>query len=153
MYRLSCEHLAHRSPTLNPFDLQFVAETSLLSIVCVTIIITLIGVRPTSIHVPILIDEMFHSETYVGIGRRSQTGIGRCFGGMPISIWSACPVLCCLLLGSLKFHDSFRFLCSTFYKHSVASSVSDGLTTGSSRQGTIAQHKALSNKLGNWESP
>jgi hypothetical protein len=88
-YRLGCEHLAYLSPTLNSFNLQFAAEASTLSCICVIIIFIWIGVRPTSIHMFILFDEMLHSGTYIGIGRRSQTVIGSCFRGLPTSTWSA----------------------------------------------------------------
>jgi hypothetical protein len=88
-YRLSCEHLTHLSPTLNSFNLQLTAEASTLSFICVIIIFIWIGVRPTSIHVFILFDEMLHSGTYIGIRRRSQTVTGSCFKGLPTSTWSA----------------------------------------------------------------
>jgi hypothetical protein len=89
-YRLGCEHLqSYLSPTLNSFNLQFAAEASFLSCICVIIIFIWIGVRPTSIHVFILFDEMLHSGTYVGIRRRSQTANGSCFRGLLTSIWSA----------------------------------------------------------------
>ena len=46
-YRLGCEHLADLSPTLNSFNLQLTAESSLLSCICVLIIFIWIGVRTT----------------------------------------------------------------------------------------------------------
>jgi hypothetical protein len=152
-YRLSCEHLAYLSQTLNSFNLQLIAEASFLSCICVTIILIWIGVRPTSIHVFFLFDEMLHSGTYVGIRRMFQTVIGSCFSGLPTYTWSARQFLCRYLLGSLNFHNSSRFLCSTYYKQLAVSSMSGGLTTGSSRQGPIAQHKALSNRSAISESP
>jgi hypothetical protein len=140
-------------PTLNSFNLQWVANVSLLSCICVIVIFIRIGVRPISIRVFILFDEKLHSGTYVGIRRSSQTVIGSCFRGLLTSTWSARQFFCCHLLGSLTFHDSFRFSYSTFCKELVASSISGGRTTGSSRQGPIAQHKALSTRLVKSESP
>jgi hypothetical protein len=151
-YRLGCEHLAYLSPTLNSFNLQLAAEASLLSCICVIIIFIWIGVRPTFIHVIILFNKMLHSGTYIVIRRRSQMVIGNYFSGLLTSTWSASQFLCRHLLGSLNFHDSSRFSCSTSCKQLAVSSISGGLTTGSSRQGPIAQHKALSNKLVNSES-
>jgi hypothetical protein len=49
--------------------------------------------------------------------------------------------------------DSSRFSYSKFGKQLAVSSISDGLTTESSRLGPIAQHKALSNRLVISESP
>ncbi len=141
------------SPTLNSFDLQFASAASSLSCICVVIIFIWIGVRPAFIHVFILLDEMLHSGTYVGIRRRSQTVTGGCLRGLLTSIWSARQFLCCHLLRSWNFHHSSRFSHSTFCKQLVVSSMSGGLTTGSSRQGPIAQHKALSNRLAISESP
>jgi hypothetical protein len=141
------------SPTLNLSNLQLTAEASVLSFISVTTIFILIGVRSTSIRVFVLFDEMLHSGTYIGIRRRSQTVIGGCFGGLPMSTWSAWQIFCCHLLGSLNPHDSSRFSDSTFCKQLVVSLISGGLTTGSSRQGPIAQHKALSHRLVNSESP
>jgi hypothetical protein len=60
-YRLDCEHLAYLSLTLNSFNLQMLVEASTLSCICVIIIFIWIGVRPTSIHMFILFDEMLHS--------------------------------------------------------------------------------------------
>ena len=80
---------AQLSPILDSFNIQFVAETSVLSCICVTIIFFWIGVRPASIHVIILFDEMLHSETYNGIRGRSQTVIGGCFRALLTSTWSA----------------------------------------------------------------
>src|SRR6266849_1251049 len=121
-YRLSCEYLAYLLPILNSFNLQFAAEASFLSYICVIIIITWIGVRPTSIHVFVLFDEMLHSGTYIGIRRRSQTVIGSCLRGLPTSTWSARQFFCCHLLGSLNFHDSSRFSYSNFCKQLAVSS-------------------------------
>ena len=140
------------SPTLSSFNLQLTAGASVLSCLCVTIIFIWIGVRSASIRVLILFDEMLHSGTYIGIRRRSQTVIGSCFKGLLTSTWSALQFFCCHLLGSPNFHDSFRFSYSTFCNPLVVSSISGGLTTGSSRQGHIAQHKALSNNLVSSES-
>jgi hypothetical protein len=151
--RLNCEHLAYLSPTLNSFNLQLAAEASALSCICVIIIFVWIGVRPTSIHVFILFDEMLDSVTYIGIRRRSQTVTGSCFRGMPTYTWSALQFFGCRLLDSLNFYDSSRFSYLNFCKQLVVSPISGGLTTGSSRQGPIAQHKALSNRLVNSESP
>jgi hypothetical protein len=81
--------LSHQSPTPSLFNLQFAAEASALSCICVIFIFIWIGVRLTSIHVSIMFDEMVHSGTYVGIRRRSQTVIGRCFRGLLTSTWSA----------------------------------------------------------------
>ena len=77
------------SPTLNLSNLQLTAEASVLSFISVTTIFILIGVRPTSINVFIVFDEMLHSGTYIGTRGRSQTVIGSCFGGLPMSTWSA----------------------------------------------------------------
>ena len=88
-YRLGCEHLAYLSPTLNSFNLQLTAEAASLSCTFVTVILIWIGVRPTSIHVFILFDEMLHSGTYIGIGKRSQTVIGSCSRVLLTSTWSA----------------------------------------------------------------
>ncbi len=63
-YRLSCEHLTYLSPTLNSFNLQLTTEASLVSCVCVTIILICIGVRPTFIHVFVLYDEMLQRNVY-----------------------------------------------------------------------------------------
>jgi hypothetical protein len=154
VYRLICEHLAYLSSTLtlNLFNLQFAAEACFLSFICVVFIFICIGVRPPSVHVFILFDEMLRSGTYAGIRRRSQTVIGSCFRGLLISIWFACQLSCCYLLGSLNFHDSSRFSYSTFCKQLAVCSMSGGLTTGSSRRGPIARHKALLNRLVNPES-
>ena len=141
------------SPTLSSFNLQLTAEASVLSCFCLTIMFIWIGVRPASIRVFILFDEMLHSGTYIGIRRCSQTVIGSCFRALLTSTWSALQFLCCHLLGSLKFHYSSRFSYSTFCNLLVVSSISGGLTTGSSRQGPIAQHKVLSHSLVNSESP
>jgi hypothetical protein len=153
--RLSCEHLAYLSPTLNSFNFnsQLAAEASVLSCICVVITFAWIGVRPTSIHMFVLFDDMLHSGTYIGIRRSSQTAIGSCFSGLLTSTWSASQFFCSHLLGSLNFHDSSRFSYSNFCKQAVVSSISGGLTTGSSRQGPIAQHKVLSNRLVISESP
>ena len=86
-YRPSCEHLAYLSPTLNSLNLQLGSEASLLSLICVTIILINIGVCPTSIHMFILLKETLHSGTYVGIGTRSQTVIGNCSRGLLTSTW------------------------------------------------------------------
>ena len=88
-YRLSCEHLANPSPTLNSFNLQLTAESSLLSFICVLIMFLWIGVRLTSFHMYILFDEMLHSETCVGIRRGSQIVIGSCSMGLLTYTWSA----------------------------------------------------------------
>ena len=88
-YRLSCEHLNYLSPTLNSFNVQLAAEASTLSCIFVIIIFIWIGVCPTSIHVFILFDEVLHSGTYIGIGRRSRTVIGGCFRGLLIYTWCA----------------------------------------------------------------
>ena len=42
-------------PTLNSFNLQLAAEASSISCICVIVIFILIGVRPTSIHVYVLL--------------------------------------------------------------------------------------------------
>jgi hypothetical protein len=89
VYRLSCEHLAYLSPTLNSFNLQFAAESLSLSCVCVVVIFIWIGVRPTFIHMFILFDEMLHSGTYVGIRRGSQTVDGSYFRGLLTFTWFA----------------------------------------------------------------
>ena len=96
---------------------------------------------------------MLHSGTYIGIGRRFQTVIGSCFGGLPTSTWSVWPFVYCNFLGSSKFPDSSHFSYSKFCNQLAVSSISGGLTTGSSRQGPIAQHKALSNRLAISELP
>ena len=121
-YRLSCEHLANRSPTLNSFNLQLAAEASILSCICVIVIFVWIGVRPAFIHVSITVDEMLHSVTYVGTKGGFQPVIGGCFRDLLTSTWSARQCLCCHLLGSLDFHDSSRSSCSNFCKPLAASS-------------------------------
>jgi hypothetical protein len=153
-YRFSCEHLAYLPPKLNSFILQLNAEASLLSCISVMIVLVWIGVRLTFIQVFILFDEMLHSGTYIGIRRPFQTGIGSYFKDLPTSTWSAWQSFFCGLLGSLNISpDSFHFSCSKFCKQLAVSSISGGLTMGSSRQGPIAQHKALSNRLVILESP
>ena len=151
-HRFSCEYLAYLLPTLNSFNLQFAAEASVLSCICVIVIILCIGVRVTSIHVFIPFDEMLHSGTYIGIRRRFQTVIGGCLTALLISTWSARQFLCRHLPGSLDFHDSSRFSYSTLCKQLVVPSISGGLTTGSSRRDLSAQHKEPSNRLGRLES-
>ena len=152
-YRLSCERPNYLSPTVDSFNVQLAAETSFLSCICVNVIFICIGVRPTSIHVFILFEEMLRSGTYTGIGRRSQTVIGSCSRGLLMSTWFACQFFCCHSLGSLNFHHSSRFSYSTLCKQVAVCSISGGLRKGSSRQGTIARHKALSNRLVISESP
>jgi hypothetical protein len=151
-YRLGCEHLAYLSPTLNSFNLQLTAEASVLSCICVIAIFVWIGVCPTSIRVSLLFDEMLHSGTYGGIGRRFQRVTGSYYRGLPTYTWSTSQFSRCHSLGSLKFYDSSRFSYSTFCKQLAVSSISGGLTTGSSRQGPIAQHKVSLNRLVNSES-
>ena len=73
----------------NSFNLQLAAETSVLSSISVITIFIWICVRPTSIHVFILFDEISHSGMYIGIGGGSQPEVGSCFRGLLISTWSA----------------------------------------------------------------
>jgi hypothetical protein len=93
-HRLSCEHLAYLSPTLNSFNLQLAAEASLLSCICVMIIFLWIGVRPTFIRTFILFDNVLHSGTYIGIRRSSQAAIGSYFKDLSTSTWSASQFFC-----------------------------------------------------------
>ena len=154
-YRLSCEHLAYLSDslTLNSFNLQLATEASFFSCICVIIIFIWIGVCSTSFHVLIRFDEMLRSGTCIGIRRRFQTVTGSCLRGLLTSTWYASQFSAAIYLAQLTFHDSSRFSYSIFCKQLVVFSISSGLTTGLSRQGTIAQHKALSHKLVNSESP
>jgi hypothetical protein len=90
-YQLSCEHcehLAYLTLTLNSLNLQLPTKVSVLSCICVIIILIWICVRPAFIHAFIMYDEMLHSGTYIGIGR-SQTAIGSCFRDLLTSTWSA----------------------------------------------------------------
>jgi hypothetical protein len=153
-YWSSREHLAYLSVSnSNLSNLQLAAEASLFSFTCVIVIFIWIGVRPTSFHMFVLFDEMLYSGTYDGIARSSQMVTGSCSGGPLTSTWSARQFFCCHLLSSLNLHNSSRFLCSIFCKQLVVSLISGGLTTGSSRKGIIAQHKALSSRLVISESP
>ena len=152
-HRLSGEHLAYLLPTLNSFNLQFATEASFLSCISVIVIFFWIGVLPTFILVFVLFDEMLHSGTYAGIRRGTQTVVQSCFSGLLTYTWSARQFSCRHFLGSLNFHDSSRFSYSTFCKHLAVSSISSGPTTGSSRQGPIAQRKASSSRLVISESP
>ena len=146
LYWLSCKHISYMSPTLNLFNSQFAAETASVSCISITVLFFWIVVCPAFVYVFILFDEILHSGTYVGTRGGSQAVIGSYFRGLWTSTWSARLFLYCHLPGSLKFHDSFRFSHSTFYRQLVEFSMSGGLTTGSSRQGLIAQHKASSNR-------
>ena len=91
-YRFSCEHLADLSLTLNSFNLQLTAKSSLLSCICVLIILIWIGVHPTLFHMFILFDEILHSGMCIGTRRRSQTVIGSCSMDLLTFIWSAFQV-------------------------------------------------------------
>ncbi|KAI0276631.1 hypothetical protein BGY98DRAFT_1097988 [Russula aff. rugulosa BPL654] len=78
-YQQSLQSYDSSSPSIScltpgqSIGLAFQAEASVLSCICVVVILIWMGVRPASIHIFILFDEMYHSGTYIGIGRRSQT--------------------------------------------------------------------------------
>jgi hypothetical protein len=70
-------------------NLQLSAEASLISSASIIVIFIWIGVRSISFHVSVLFDEMLHSGTYDGIGRRSQRVTGSCSRALLTSTWSA----------------------------------------------------------------
>ena len=145
--------LSHLSLVLNSYNLQLTAEASIISSISIIVVFSWIGVRSISFRMSPLFDEMLHSGTYGGIGRCFQRADGSYSRGRLMFIWSACPFFCCYSLSSLKFHDSSHFSYSTLFKQVAVCSISGGLTKGSSRQGTIARHKALLNRLVISESP
>jgi hypothetical protein len=82
---LSCEYLIPPVVISNSSNLQLTAEASFISSISVIVIFIWIGVRSISFHVSLLFDEMLHSGTYDGIGRRFQRGTGSCSRGLPTS--------------------------------------------------------------------
>ena len=154
-YWISREHLAHLFPArlgTHP-TLQLIAEASFLSCICVTITFIWIGVRPTSFHAFVPFDEDVAQRNVQWYRRNFPNGDWRLFQG-PVDIYVVSLTVYLLSFSRLiELHDSSRFSCSTFCKRLVVSSISGGLTTGSSPQGHIAQHKALSHRLVSSESP
>jgi hypothetical protein len=152
-YWPSCEYFIPSVIVSNSSSLQLTAEASIISSISIIVIFGWIGVRSISFRMSLLFDEMLHSGTYGGIGRCFQRVAGSYSRGLLMFTWSACQFFYCHSLGSLNFHFSSRFLYSTLCKQVGVCSISGGLTKGSSRQGTIARHKALLNRLVISESP
>ncbi len=154
-YWISREHLAHLFPArlgTHP-TLQLIAEASFLSCICVTIIFIWIGVRPTSFHAFVMLDEDVAQWNVHWYRKKFPNRDWKLFQG-PADIYMVCLTIYLLSFAWLiEMHDSSRFSCSTFCKRLVVSSISGGLTTGSSPLGHIAQHKALSHRLVSSESP
>jgi len=153
-HRLSCEYSAYLFPArleTHP-TLQFTAEASFLSCICVTVIFIWIGVCLTSFHVFVMFGEDVAQWNVHWYRKKFPNGDWKLFQG-PADIYMVCLTVYLLSFARLiKLHDSSRFSCSTFCKQLVVSSMSGGLITGSSPQGPIAQHKALSNRLVSSES-
>ncbi len=155
-YRLSCEHLAYLFPArlgTHP-TLQVTAEASTLSFIFVTVIFIWIGVRPTSFHVFVMVDEDVAQRNVYWYRKEFPNNSNWKLFQKPSDIFMVCLTVYLLTFARLiELYDRPRFLCSTLCKQLVVSLISGGLTTGSSPQGPIAQHKALSNRLVTSESP
>src|SRR6266446_65942 len=124
-HRLSCEYLAYLFPArlgTHP-TLQFTAETSFLSCICVTITFIWIGVRPTSFHAFVPFDEDVAQRNVQWYRRNFPNGDWRLFQG-PVDIYVVSLTVYLLSFSRLiELHDSSRFSRSTFCKQLVVSSM------------------------------
>src|SRR6266436_5007828 len=154
-HRLSCEYSAYLFPArleTHP-TLQFTAEASFLSCICVTVIFIWIGVCLTSFHVFVMFGEDVAQWNVHWYRKKFPNGDWELFQ-RPADIYMVCQTIYLPSFARLtELHDSSFFSCLTLCKQLGVFSISSGLTTGSSLQGRIAQHKALSNRLVTPESP